>query len=87
MNVCSVWPFAQILHDFYYLSWHLALFQIFCCSIIEGVNFNYHQRNVRSLFSVSNFQVSVSSYRWSHGLKIWASFQSRRLRSQLHHWV
>ena len=29
--------------------------QIFCCSIIQGVSFNYHQRNVRSRVSVSNF--------------------------------
>jgi len=24
--------------------------QIFCCSIIQGVGFNYHQRNVRSRY-------------------------------------
>jgi len=37
--------------------------QLFCCSIIQVVSFNYHQRNVRSRVSVSvsNFQVSVSS--------------------------
>jgi len=34
--------------------------QIFSCSVIQGVSFNYHQRNVRSRVSVSNFQVSVS---------------------------
>ena len=42
------------------LSWYLTLCQIFCCCIIQGVGFNYHQRNVRSRISVSNFQVSVS---------------------------
>ena len=46
MNVCSIWPFAQISDDFYYLI--LAMFQVFWCSIIQGVSFNYHQRNVRS---------------------------------------
>jgi len=30
------------------LSWYLAMCQIFCCSIIPGVSFNCHQRNVRS---------------------------------------
>jgi len=42
--------------------------QIFCCSIIQGVIFNYHQRNVRSRVSVSNFQVSVSVFMTSLGL-------------------
>ena len=60
MNVCSIWPFAQI-SDFYYLDiWQCA--KILCCSIIQGVSFNYHQRNVRSRVSVSNFQVSVSAF-------------------------
>ena len=36
--------------------------QIFCCSIVQGVSFNYHQRNVRSRVSVSNSQVSVSAF-------------------------
>jgi len=42
---------------------YLAMGQIFCCSIIQGVSFNYHQRNVRSRVSVSSrnlSQVSVS---------------------------
>jgi len=32
------------------------------CSIFQGVSFNYHQGNVRSPFSVSSFQVSVSAF-------------------------
>jgi len=43
MNVCSIWPFAQISDDFL-LSWYLAICQIFWCSIIQGVSFNYHAR-------------------------------------------
>ena len=60
MNVCSIWPFAQISDDFYYLDINLAMCQIFCSCIIQGVSFNYHHRNVRS--QVSNFQVSVSAF-------------------------
>jgi len=36
--------------------------QIFSCSVIQGVSFNYHQSNVRSRVSASNFQVSVSAF-------------------------
>jgi len=73
------------------LSWYLALCQIFCCSSIQGVSFNYHQRNVRSRVSVSNYQVSVSAFMtkfWSR-LEIWARSpsRSRRLRSRLHHCI
>ena len=62
--------------------------QIFCCSIIP-VSFNYHQRNVRSRVSVSNFQVSVSAFmtKSRSRFKIWARSRSRRLRSRLHHWL
>jgi len=60
---------------------------IFCCSIIQGVRFNYHQRNVRSRVSISNFQVSVSAFltKSRSRLEIWARSRSRRLRSRLHH--
>ena len=67
--------------------------QIFCCSIVQGVSFNYYQRNVRSRVSVSNFQVSVwSRLLWqSLGLvskfEIWTRSRSRRLRSRLHHCI
>jgi len=43
------------------ISWHLAMRQIFCCSIIQGVSFNYHQRNVRSRVSVSAFMTKSRS--------------------------
>ena len=61
--------------------------QIFHCFIIQGVGFNYHQRNVRSQASVSNFQVSVSAFmtKSRSRLEIWARSRSRRLRSRLHH--
>ena len=42
--------------------------EIFCCSIIQGVSFNYHQKNVRSRISLSDFQVSVSALWQSLGL-------------------
>ena len=62
---------------------------IFCCSIIQAVSFNYHQRNVRSRVLVSNFQVSVSVTAFMaksrSRLEIWARSRSRRLRSRLHH--
>ena len=59
--------------------------QIFCCSIIQGVSFNYHLRNVRSRVSVSNSR-SRSLLLWqSLSLEIWARSRSRRLRSRLHH--
>jgi len=72
-------------------SWDLAMCQIFCCTIIRGVSFNYHQRNVKYRVSVSNFQVSVSAFmtKSRSRLEIWARSrsrsQSRRLRSRLHH--
>ena len=44
------------------LSWYSGVGQIFSCSVIQGVSFNYHQRNVRSRVSVSNFQVLVSAF-------------------------
>jgi len=71
------------------LSWYLAMCQIFCCSIIQGVSLNYHQRNMRSRVSVSNFQVSVSAFmtKCRSRLKIWARSRSRRLRSRLHHCI
>ena len=40
-------------------------FHIPGCSIIQGVSFNYHQRNVRSRVAVAKFQVSVSSRNFS----------------------
>ena len=55
--------------------------QIFCCSIFQEVN--YHQRNVRSRVSVSNFLVSAIMTKSRSRLEIWA--RSRRLRSRLHH--
>jgi len=65
--------------------------QIFCCSIIQGVGFTNHQRNVRSRVSVSNLQVSVlvsafmTKSRSRSRPEIWARSRSRRLRSRLHH--
>ena len=46
------------------LSWYFAMCQTFCCSIIQEVSYNYHQRNVRSRVSVPNFQVSRSRLLW-----------------------
>jgi len=59
MNVCSIWPFAQISDDFYYLGFGNV--PDICSSIIQGLCFNYHQRNVRS-------RVSVSAFMTNHGL-------------------
>jgi len=63
LNVCSIWQFAQISDDFF--SWYLALCQIFCCSIIQAVSFNYHQRNVRSGVSVSVLVSAFMTKSWS----------------------
>jgi len=47
MKVCSIWPFAQISDDFYYLGiWQCARY--FVAALFTGVSFNYPQRNVRS---------------------------------------
>jgi len=59
------WKWIFAVFGWFLLSWYLAMCQIFCCSIIHGVSFNYQQRNVRSRVSVSNSsrnlsQVSVS---------------------------
>jgi len=89
MNVCSIWPFAQISDGFYYLDFGNV--PDICCSIIQGVRFNYHQGNVRSRISVSvsNFQVSVSVFmkKSRFRLEIWARSRSRRLLSRVHHCV
>jgi len=65
---------------------YLAMRQIFCCSIIQGVSFNYNQRNMRSWVSVSDLQVSVSAFmtKSRSRLEIWAKSRSRRLWSRLH---
>jgi len=62
------------------LSWYLAMCQIIFCSIIQGVSFDYHQRNVRCRVSVLAFMTKSRSR-----LEIWARSRSRRLRSRLHH--
>jgi len=60
-NVCSNWQFAQIWGDFNYLGiWQCGRY--FVATLFKRVSFNYHQRNVRSPVSVSNFQVSVSAF-------------------------
>jgi len=42
MNVCSIWPFAQISDEFYYLDiWQCARYFV-AALIIQGVIFNYH---------------------------------------------
>ena len=94
MNVCSIWPLAQIF-GWFLLSWYLAMCQVFCCCIIQGVSFHYHERNVRSRVSVlvSNFQVSVSvsvsafmtKSRSRLEIRARSRSRSRRLRSRLHH--
>jgi len=84
MNVCSIWSFYTNF-GWFLLSWYLAMWRIFCCSIIQGVSFNYHQRTVRSRVLVSNFQVSVSAFMTKSRLEIWARSRSRRLRSRLQH--
>ena len=92
------WTFERLQYlaactnfGWFLLSWYLAMCQIFCCCIIQGVSFNYHHRNVRSRVSVSNFQVSVSVSAFMtksrSRLEIWARSRSRRLRSRLHHWL
>jgi len=66
MNVCSIWPFAQISDDFNYLGiWQCARYA--ACSIIQAVSFNYHQRNVRSRVSAV-MTVTVSKFEPGLGL-------------------
>jgi len=68
MNVCRIWPSAQISGDFYYLGFGNV--PDICCSIIQRVSFNYHQRNVRSrsrllwqsLVLVSKFEPGLEGY-------------------------
>ena len=95
-NECLQYLAACTNFGWFLLFWYLAMCQIFCCSIIQGLSFNYHHRNVRSRVSVSvsNFQVSVSVSAFMpksrSRLEIWARSRSRsrsrRLRSRLHHW-
>ena len=84
MKVCSIWPFAQISDDFYYLGiWQCARY--FVAALFTGVSFNYPQRNVRSRVSVSNFQVSVSAFMTKSRSRLETRARSRslRLRSRL----
>jgi len=57
MNVCSIWPFAQISDYFYYLDiWECARYfvaEIFKLALITVRDFEV---------PVSNFQVSVSAF-------------------------
>jgi len=86
------WTFAVLAvctnFGWFLLSWYLAMCPIFCCSIIQEVSFNNHQRNVMSRVSVSvsNFKVSVSAFmtKFRSRLQIWARSQSR---SRLQIWA
>jgi len=78
MNVCGIWPFAQISDDFYYLGiWQCARYfvaalfkELALITIREtwGLEFRSRSRTSRSR-SRSRIQS-----------------RSRRLRSRLHHW-
>jgi len=78
MNVCSIWLFAQISDDVYYLNIRQCA-RYFVAALFKELAFNYHQTNVRSRVSVSNFQVQVSVSAFT------TKSRSRRLRSRLHH--
>ena len=78
MNLCSIWPFAQISDDFYYLCvWQCARY--FVTAILKEL----------ALITISEMWGLESRSRTSRSrsrLEIWASSRSRGLRSRLHHW-
>jgi len=56
MNICSIWPFAQISDDFYYLDmWQCAIYFV-AALFKESALITIIECEV----SVSNFQVSAS---------------------------
>jgi len=74
MNVCSIWQFAEISDDLYYLSiWQCARY--FVAALFKELALNCHQRS-----EVSNFQVSVSAFltKSRSRLEILARSRSRR---------
>jgi len=78
MNLCSIWPFAQISDDFYYLD-------IWQCSRYF-VTALFKELALITIIETWGLE-SRSWLSWrSLGLKIWARSRSRRLRSRLHHW-
>jgi len=87
INVCSIWPFAQISDDFYNFDiWRCAFYfvtalfkELVLITIIEMWGLESRSRTSRSR--------SQSWLLWQSlglGLEIWA--RSRRLRSRLHHY-
>jgi len=61
MNVCSIWPFAQISDDFYYLGiWQFARY--FVAALFQELVVITINVRSRVSVSVSNFQVSVSAF-------------------------
>jgi len=92
MNVCSIWPLAQISDEFYYLDiWQcaryfvVALFkELALITIIEMWGLESRSRTSRSR---SRCRLEIWARSRSR-LEIWARSRSRsrRLRSRLHHW-
>jgi len=79
MNVCSIWPFAEISDDFYYLDiWQCARY--FVAALFKELALI----TIREMWGLECR--SWSRLLWpSLGLEIWARSRSRRLRSRLHH--
>jgi len=76
-NVCSIWPFAQISDDFYYLD----ISQYARC-FVAALFKELVSITIREMWSLeSRSRTSRSRSR----LEIWARSRSRRLRSRLHH--
>jgi len=81
MNVCSIWPFAQISDDFYYLDiWQCVRY--FVAALFKELALI----TIREMWGLeSRTSRSRSRLLWqSLSLEIWV--RSRRLRSRLHHW-
>ena len=89
MNVCSIWPFAQSLDDFYCLDiWQCARY--FVAALFKELAL-IAIREMWGLESWSRSSRSRSRSRllWQSRsrLEIWTRSRSRRLRSRLHHWL
>ena len=77
INVCSIWPLAQISDDFYYLDiWQCARY--FVAALFKELA-------VSTIIEMWGLESRSGTSRSRSRLEIWARSRSRRLRSRLHH--
>jgi len=87
MNTCSIWPFAQISDDFYYLD-ILQCGRYFVAALFKKLAL-ITMTEMCGLESRSRTSRSRSRLLWKKSrsrLEIWIRSQFQRLRSRLHPW-